>query len=219
MFRAKIHIDLDERGILSELTAEAQGPFEVYEEQVHADDTVTFRIDAREHQEAFYDRFRDSGMVSEVSKVDGSHLLIRKRAMGALPIIRENHGKMHGIDRVYGTKRILDVMVFRLVDLRNTIEELREVGDVTLGKLVPIGEPGSRLTERQQTVIHLALERGYYAWPRSIDARGLAEELDLAHSTVLEHLRKAEGKLLEGALMDERTTATPQEREFLLSTE
>ena len=217
MFRATVLIDLYEEGILSEVTGSAGGPFEVYEEQVHADDTVTFRIDAREHRDAFYERMRAAAEVEAVSKVDDAHLLIRKRAMGALPIIRENHGKLQGVDRVYGTKRVLDVMVFRLVDLRNTMEELQALGDVSLGKLVPIGEPSSRLTERQQTVMHLALDRGYFEWPRSVEARELAEELDVAHSTFLEHLRKAERKLLEGAFADESTTATPREREFLLS--
>lgn len=219
MFRAKIHIDLYKEGILSEVTGSADGPFEVYEEQVHDDDTVTFRIDARGYRDEFYERLLASSQVSEVSEVNDTHLLIRKRAMGALPIIRENHGKMQGIDRVYGTKRILDVVVFRLVDLRNTITELQSVGDVTLGKLVQVAEPDSRLTERQQAVMHLALDRGYYAWPRRVEARELAEELDIAHSTLLEHLRKAERKLLEGAFLNESTTATPQEREFLLSSQ
>ena len=217
MYRATVLIDLDEEGILSEVTGSAEGPFEVYEEQVHADETVTFRLDAREHRDAFYERLRTSEQVVEVSRVDDAHLLIRKRAMGALPIIRENHGKLQGVDRVYGTKRVLDVMVFRLVDLRNTMEELQAVGDASLGKLAPIAEPASRLTERQQTVMHLALERGYFEWPRSVEARELAAELDVAHSTFLEHLRKAERKLLEGAFAEESTTATPREREFLLS--
>lgn len=217
MFRGKIHLDLFEEGILSEVTGSADGPFEVYEEQVHADDTVTFRIDAREYRDEFYERLEASTQVTEVSKVDDTHLLIRKQAMGALPIIRENHGKMQGIDRVYGTKRILDVAVFRLVDLRNVIEELQSVGDVTLGKLVPVDRPASRLTERQQAVMHLALERGYYRWPRSVEARELAEELEITHPTFLEHLRKAERKLLESSFLNESTTATPQEREFLLS--
>lgn len=217
MYRAKIHIDLADAGILSELTASADAPFEVYEEEVHADDTVTFRLDARDHCDAFYDRLAASDRVAEVRRVDETHLLIRKQAMGALPIIRENHGTMQGIDRVYGTKRILDVMVFRLEDLRTALDELEAVGDVSLGKLVPIGTPASRLTERQQTALHLALERGYYDWPRRVEARELAEELDIAHSTFLEHLRKAERKVLEGAFVEERTAATPQERAFLLS--
>lgn len=217
MYRAKIYLNLNEEDILSEVTNTADRPFQVYEEQVHDDDTVTFRIDAREHRDEFYQRLLASDQVSKVTKVDDSQLLIRKRAMGALSLIRENYGKMQGIDRVYGTKRILDVMVFRLSDLRNIMTELQSVGDTTLGKLVPVGEPTSRLTERQQSAILLALDRGYYAWPREVEARELAEELDIAHSTFLEHLRKAERKLLEDSLINGRTTATPQEREFLLS--
>lgn len=218
MFRVKLHIDFHEKGILSEVTALSARPFEVYEEQVHDDNTVTFRIDAREHREEFYARLRTSEQVVEVSKVGDSHLLIRKQAMGALPIIRENHGKMQGIDRVYGTKRILDVVVFRLADLRRIMTDLRAISDASIGKLLPIDDPTSRLTERQQTVMHHALERGYYDWPRSVDARGLARDLDISHTTLLEHLRKAERTLLEAAFVDERTTPSPHEREYLLST-
>jgi predicted DNA binding protein len=64
----------------------------------------------------------------------------------------------------------------------------------------PVAEPADpriELTVRQREVFELARERDYYAWPRGTTAADLAEELDVSKSTVLEHLRKAEARLLD----------------------
>ncbi|WP_251344277.1 helix-turn-helix domain-containing protein [Haloplanus halophilus] len=53
------------------------------------------------------------------------------------------------------------------------------------------------LSDRQREVFELARLRGYYEWPREVSAAELAAELGLAKATVLEHLRKAEAKLLD----------------------
>lgn len=54
-----------------------------------------------------------------------------------------------------------------------------------------------RLSERQREVFELARTNGYYRWPREVTAADLAAELDLSEATLLEHLRKAESKLLD----------------------
>lgn len=54
-----------------------------------------------------------------------------------------------------------------------------------------------RLSERQREVFELARRRHYYRWPRGVTAADLAAELDIAEATLLEHLRKAEAKLLD----------------------
>jgi predicted DNA binding protein len=53
-----------------------------------------------------------------------------------------------------------------------------------------------QLSERQREVFELAQQSGYYTWPREISASELADKLDLSKTTILEHLRKAEAKLL-----------------------
>ncbi|WP_440763496.1 helix-turn-helix domain-containing protein [Natronorubrum sp. DTA7] len=53
------------------------------------------------------------------------------------------------------------------------------------------------LSERQREVFELARTSGYYRWPRETTAADLAAELDVAEATLLEHLRKAESKLLD----------------------
>ncbi|MFC4989179.1 helix-turn-helix domain-containing protein [Saliphagus infecundisoli] len=54
-----------------------------------------------------------------------------------------------------------------------------------------------RLSERQREVFELARRRHYYRWPRAVAAADLADELGIAEATLLEHLRKAESKLLD----------------------
>ncbi|MFT4903739.1 MAG: putative DNA binding protein [Natronomonas sp.] len=65
--------------------------------------------------------------------------------------------------------------------------------------------PGTRdmlsmLTERQREVFETAVERGYYDIPRQVNQSELADALECAPSTIDEHLRKAESKMLSALL-------------------
>ncbi|ELZ85803.1 transcriptional regulator [Haloferax elongans ATCC BAA-1513] len=53
------------------------------------------------------------------------------------------------------------------------------------------------LTRSQREAFELAREEGYYRWPREISTRELASKMDISKTTLLEHLRKAEAKLLD----------------------
>lgn len=54
----------------------------------------------------------------------------------------------------------------------------------------------SILTERQTEVFRTAVENGYYEIPRQTTHEDIANELDCAPSTIDEHLRKAESRVL-----------------------
>jgi predicted DNA binding protein len=56
------------------------------------------------------------------------------------------------------------------------------------------------LTERQREIVIEAKRRGYYDYPRRINSEQLAERVGVSKATVVEHLRKAEGRLM-GALL------------------
>ena len=56
--------------------------------------------------------------------------------------------------------------------------------------------PLNRLTEKQREVMMAAYKMGYYDIPRKITSEELAERLGLVGSTVVEHLRKAEQRLM-----------------------
>jgi predicted DNA binding protein len=58
----------------------------------------------------------------------------------------------------------------------------------------------SILTARQKEVLLAAHKWGYYAYPKRISSARLSERVSLSQSTMLEHLRKAEGRLLDEIL-------------------
>ncbi|SNR50060.1 helix-turn-helix domain-containing protein [Halorubrum vacuolatum] len=58
----------------------------------------------------------------------------------------------------------------------------------------------SLLSPRQREVFELACEHGYYSWPREVTTRELAEKAGISKTTLLEHLRKSEAKLLGPAI-------------------
>lgn len=57
--------------------------------------------------------------------------------------------------------------------------------------------PLEALTPAQREAFEHAREAGYYRWPREASTRDLAEGLGVSKTTLLEHLRKAEAKLLD----------------------
>lgn len=200
MFHAKLYLELIDGGVLSELTAGYDRPFTVEQEEVLDDAIIRFVIDTRDEQATFRERLMAAPEVDAVEAIDESRLIVTKRARGALPIIRNNHGMLHGLDHVHGAQRVFDIIVFRRADLQRIVHELQEIGSVRLGKLVPHKAPTTALSKRQVEVVTLALNEGYFEWPRETDAETLAAELGIAHSTFLEHLRKAEYTLLKDAL-------------------
>lgn len=60
--------------------------------------------------------------------------------------------------------------------------------------------PLENLTEKQRTVLTSAFEHGYYDLPRKISSQDLAKKLGLRDSTLIEHRRKAERRLLVAIL-------------------
>ena len=59
------------------------------------------------------------------------------------------------------------------------------------------GDIGATLTDRQRAVLKTAYYNGYYEWPRASDSEALADSLDIASTTYLQHLRKGHHRVLE----------------------
>ncbi len=70
-------------------------------------------------------------------------------------------------------------------------------GVVRAGKYDPdTGGTAEQLTTRQREVVRTAVELGYYEVPRRATHEDIADELDCATSTIDEHLRKAESRVV-----------------------
>lgn len=80
------------------------------------------------------------------------------------------------------------------------LRETEELSDISIeiirkSELKFIGNP--RLTNKQENILKVAVRFGYYDIPRRITVAELAEKLNLSPSTVTEHIRKAENKIIK----------------------
>lgn len=203
MLRFVVRLDLHEDYVLSDVTRTVDQPLIVSNEEVHDDDTISFLVHVSGERDGIADQLAASEAVLEVTTVADSKLLVRKRPCGALPIIQEHNGLLFGVDRVFDTERAFDILAFDREDVANILREFRRLGTPSVDRITPVGEQRSVLSDRQEEVITAALEAGYFDWPREIEAVDLAEQLDISHPTLLEHLRKAEKKLLRRALTEQ----------------
>lgn len=86
-----------------------------------------------------------------------------------------------------------DVVQRAITDVPDEVDmELERLSDYE----PELRELSSQLTERQQEILDTAVEVGYYQVPREATHEDIAAVLDIATTTVGEHLRKIEARLL-----------------------
>ena len=85
-----------------------------------------------------------------------------------------------------GIKNFLDLA--RKINAPDNIKVIKEIEE--------IGGPKGLLGERQWEVVQAAVQWGYYDNPKKISMRKMAEQLDMARSTLGEHLNNAEAVLM-----------------------
>lgn len=136
-------------------------------------------------------------LVVEMDSTGGLRQAFRQR--GYLHLGPTDHRR--GIERrTLLTARPHQDILADLADLSSTHD-----AEVTVRRFGPLSNAStsvrtpdrSSLSVRQREAFELARERGYFEYPRRTTAGELADELDVTKSTFLEHLHKAENKLLE----------------------
>lgn len=85
-----------------------------------------------------------------------------------------------------GTEGSIPVLVRALVGMDLAVE---------IKQLVRYGEE-TRVTGRQRELVKLALDQGYYDYPRRVSVKELAERSNMAPSTLAEILRRAQKNIL-----------------------
>lgn len=88
--------------------------------------------------------------------------------------------------------------------LRQALANIPDEVDVTVENAGPYHPDGqdllSPLTDRQLEVFRTAVDEGYYDVPRRATHKDIADNLGCAPSTVDEHLRKAEARVVSGLI-------------------
>ncbi len=100
--------------------------------------------------------------------------------------------------------------------LTELLEKLKAAKvDVNILRLTSIADVDS-LTSRQRNIVEVALEEGYFDYPRRISLRNLAKRVGVSASTVSEVLRRAEKKILSAYSRPGAVEGMPKEQEFFL---
>jgi len=119
----------------------------------------------------------------------------------ALLELEQEHEFVLDMPIEYGPEGGLRLAVIgREETVRRAIEDVPDEIRVELEQLSDydpeLRELSSLLTERQQEILDTATDLGYYEVPRQATHQDIAEELDLSTTTVGEHLRKIEARML-----------------------
>ena len=137
---------------------------------------------------------------------DGADCVVRAVADDALPellgeagcdvrsVVAEN-GECRvtaGLPRERDLRRLLSTLSDRYEGVRLVAK--RQPG--TAGTAAAAETAAPSLTDRQREVLCAAQAMGYYEWPRERTAEAVADELGIAGSTLHQHLRTAEQKLV-----------------------
>lgn len=211
MYQAEIRISQQKDCILSELAEDYGDAFHIAIEELH-DNKVTFVLTA-DRIDVFCERLEAAPEVEHCEQLDDSNVLVTKESCGAYSAFSANHGILRREGEITRNDRIYNVLFYQIDDLKGIVDNFRSIGSVSLEKLEEFeSSPRDSLTERQYEVVELALDRGYFQWPRDTPSEELAAELDISRATFLEHLRKAEAELLSKALEAYRGVEQPPEQ-------
>ncbi len=74
---------------------------------------------------------------------------------------------------------------FKLLKLKQEV-----LDSLTILNVIP------NITEKQKKALQLAVENGYYSYPKEVELKKLAKLMGISYSTYQAHLKKAEGKLI-----------------------
>lgn len=162
------------------------------------------------------DCFKDDGITKEVQVLERneddkggpSYLVFLRRA--ARPGYLLGHGSRPGSAFLQGPVSFRDGRLrFSFVGSQKQVKAILEGAEerglrykVVLLRDADLAEDSllNRLTDRQRGILLLAYKLGYFDVPRKINSDELAARLHLSGSTVVEHLSKAERRLLGGIL-------------------
>ncbi len=143
---------------------------------------------------------KQTNQLRVLEKKDSAALVCLRVKSGGWVVDRILESNCHQIKPlvVSGGTEQWHVVTENVSDVKNLLSSLEEVGEVKvrrIGKYTP--DKGIHgLTSKQEHALSLAVEKGYYSWPRKVTLEELAQVAKTSRKVYQEHLRKAEGKLM-----------------------
>ncbi|WP_101294537.1 helix-turn-helix domain-containing protein [Halegenticoccus soli] len=138
------------------------------------------------------------------TEADAFHLYVHVRPgepAGSLMMLFQEHALMIDTPIVFtGRGGLRTTLIGSHETLRRAVEGIPDSVDVSIEQVGQYHSDSryvrSKLTDRQLEVVETALEMGYYEIPRRTTHQEIARRLGCAPSTVNEHLRKVESRVL-----------------------
>lgn len=173
-------------------------------------DTMVLLYHVTGDGEAFADALADHPSIHDhevVDLPDGYHAFVQADAAesgNALLEVAHRHALIIDTPLEFADDTVRATLVGTQENLREvfgTLPEVLEFSVENAGTYVPGGEEIlSPLTDRQLEVFETAVQEGYYDVPRRATHKDIADNLGCAPSTVDEHLRKAESRVVSGLI-------------------
>lgn len=167
----------------------------------YARDIVCVRADSESEKEEIHDFIDTHKSVASCELLDSSggtaYILVEGATQrSVIEAILDHEGFLLAPPRMDAGVEHWSVGLAYKDQAEPLLEAVGRLGTVELTGLVRDTFPELDLTSAQREVLRTAVAAGYYEFPRETSPTELAEELDLAKSTLLEHLRKAEAKVI-----------------------
>ncbi len=136
----------------------------------------------------------------DLEKIDRDKLLGIVKTSGCIGCraIRESKCYLLAASTDTETRVRWKLIFSKKAHLQKLVWMLNEHGvDVKLVKLSSVDE-SKGLTAKQEQIIKVAFERGYYDFPKRIGIRELSEMFDVSTASLSETLRRGQRKIIEG---------------------
>jgi predicted DNA binding protein len=110
-------------------------------------------------------------------------------------------GLIHTIPTIISQEKFTISMMGERKNLADFVEMMRTVG--TIRKMAfrraayQKADILAVLTDKQREVMLAAFQNGYYDYPKKISSRRLCQKVSISKPTLLQHMRKAEGRILK----------------------
>ena len=109
-------------------------------------------------------------------------------------------GLVHTIPTIISPEKFTISMMGERKNLSDFVEMIRNVG--TIRKMAfrraayQNADILAVLTDKQREVMVAAFQNGYYDYPKKISSKRLCQKVNISKPTLLQHMRKAEGRIL-----------------------